>query len=68
MISNFESFSYLFAKVRRLPIISINNIQIISRTKLNVPVPSAERGNYGLAKIIARANLPHSRYYAIERM
>ena len=68
MISKFESFSYLFAKVRRLPIISIDNIQIIRRTKLNVPVPSAERGNYGLAKSIVRAKLPHSRQYAIERV
>ena len=68
MISDFESFGYLFAKVRRLPIISIDNMQIISRTKLNVPVASAGRSNHSLAKIIARANLPHSRQYAIERM
>ena len=68
MISDFKSFSYLFAKVRRLPIISIDNMQIISRTKLNVPVPSAGRGNHSLAKSIVRAKLPHSRQYAIERV
>ena len=43
-------------------------MQIISRTKLNVPVLSAGRGNHSLAKIIARAKLPHSRQYAIERV
>ena len=43
-------------------------MQIISRTKLNVPVASTGRSNHSLAKIIARANLPHSRQYAIERM
>lgn len=43
-------------------------MQIISRTKLNVPVPSAGRGNHSFAKIIARAKLPHSRQYAIERV
>ena len=65
VISDFESFSYLFAKVRRLPIISIDNMQIISRTRLNVPVPGTERGNYTLAKSIVRAKLPHSRHYFV---
>ena len=68
MISNFESFSYLFAKVRPLPIICIDNMQIIRQTELNVPVPSAGRGNHSPAKSIARAKLPHNWQYAIERM
>ena len=65
IISDFESFSYLFAKMRRLPIISIDNMQIISRTKLNVAVPKSERGNYNLAKSIVRAKLPRSRHYFV---
>ena len=43
-------------------------MQIIRQTELNVPVPSAERGNYSLAKSIVRAKLPHNWQYAIERM
>ena len=35
---------------------------------MNLLVPSAERGNYSLAKSIVRAKLPHNRQYAIERM
>ncbi len=65
IISDFESFSYLFAKMRRLPIISIDNMQIISRAKLNVVVPKSERGNYNLAKSIVRAKLPRSRQYFV---
>ena len=65
VISDFESFSYLFAKVRRLPVISIDNMQIISRAKLNVAVLGAERGNYNLAKSIVRAKLPRSRHYFV---
>ncbi|MBF9236787.1 UDP-glucuronosyltransferase [Hymenobacter sp. BT683] len=65
IISDFESFTYLFAKMRRLPIISIDNMQIISRAKLDVAVPPAERGNYNLAKSIVRAKLPHSRHYFV---
>ncbi|WP_201979480.1 glycosyltransferase family protein [Hymenobacter rubidus] len=65
VISDFESFSYLFAKMHRLPIVSIDNMQIISRAKLNMAVPKAERGNYNLAKSIVRAKLPHSRHYFV---
>jgi len=65
IISDFESFSYLFAKMRRLPIISIDNMQIISRAKLNVTVPKSERGNFDLAKNIVRAKLPRSRHYFV---
>ena len=65
VVSDFESFSYLFAKLRRLPVISIDNMQIISRAKLNVAVPKAERENYQLAKSIVRAKLPHSRHYFV---
>ncbi|HEX8327769.1 MAG TPA: MJ1255/VC2487 family glycosyltransferase [Hymenobacter sp.] len=65
IISDFESFSYLFAKMRRLPIVSIDNMQIISRAKLDVTVPKSERGNYNLAKSIVRAKLPHSRHYFV---
>jgi len=65
IISDFESFSYLFAKMRRLPIISIDNMQVINRAKLNVTIPTAERGNYQLAKSIVRAKLPRSRHYFI---
>lgn len=65
VISDFESFSYLFAKLHRLPVISIDNMQIISRAELNVAVPPDERGNHQLAQSIVRAKLPHSRHYFI---
>ena len=65
VISDFESFSYLFDKLHRLPVVSIDNMQIISRATLNVAVPRDERGNYQLAKNIVRAKLPHSRHYFI---
>ncbi|WP_345051504.1 glycosyltransferase family protein [Hymenobacter glaciei] len=65
VISDFESFSYLFAKLHRLSVVSIDNMQIISRAKLNVAVPRDERGNYQLAKNIVRAKLPRSRHYFI---
>lgn len=65
VVSDFESFSYLFAKSKRLPIVSIDNMQIISRTRLNVPVPAAERNNLEVARQIVRAKLPRCQHYFV---
>ena len=65
VISDFESFSYLFAKLHRLPVISIDNMQIMSRARLDVAIADDERGNSQVAKAIVRAKLPRSRHYFI---
>ncbi|UYZ61389.1 MJ1255/VC2487 family glycosyltransferase [Hymenobacter weizhouensis] len=65
VISDFESFSFLFAKLKRLPVISIDNMQILSRAQLDVAVPPQERGNLSLARQIVRAKLPGSHHYLV---
>jgi uncharacterized protein (TIGR00661 family) len=65
VVSDFESFSYLFAKTRKLPIVSIDNMQIISRTDLDVAIPKEERSNYNLARSIVRVKLPRSQHYFV---
>lgn len=65
VISDFESFSYLFAKWKRLPVVSIDNMQIISRARLDVAVPPPERDNLELARAIVRAKLPRSQHYFV---
>jgi uncharacterized protein (TIGR00661 family) len=65
VVSDFESFSFLFAKWKGLPVISIDNMQIISRAALDIVVPPQERGNLTLARQIVRAKLPGSRQYLV---
>ncbi|UOQ67171.1 glycosyltransferase family protein [Hymenobacter volaticus] len=65
VVSDFESFSYLFAKWKGLPVVSIDNMQIISRARLDVAVPAAERDNLELARQIVRAKLPRSHHYFV---
>ncbi|SNR69486.1 MJ1255/VC2487 family glycosyltransferase [Hymenobacter mucosus] len=65
VISDFESFSFFFAKWKRLPVVSIDNMQIISRAKLDVTVPPTERGNLTVARQLVRAKLPRSHHYLI---
>ena len=65
VVSDFESFSYFFAKWKRLPIVSIDNMQIISRTRLDVTVPATERDNLEVARQVVRLKLPRSRHYFV---
>ncbi len=65
VISDFESFSYFFAKLLRVPVISIDNMQIINRAHLDVTVPPAEREHYDVARLIVRAKLPRARHYLV---
>lgn len=65
VISDFESFSYFFAKLLRVPVISLDNMQIISRAHLDVTIPRAERESYDVARYLVRAKLPRARHYLI---
>ncbi|MBC6611623.1 UDP-glucuronosyltransferase [Hymenobacter sp. BT507] len=65
VISDFESFSYFFARWKRLPVISIDNMQIISRAALDIAVPPTEREHLQLARQIVRAKLPRSQHYLV---
>lgn len=65
IISDFESFTYLFAKHLKIPIISIDNMQVMNRCKLNIEIPKAEKNNYNLAKAIVKAKLPKCDHYLI---
>lgn len=65
VVSDFDSFAYLFAKRHGLPILSIDNQQIISRTKLDPEVKKGQRVDYQLTKAFIRAKLPGCDHYLI---
>ena len=65
VVSDFESFSYFYAKLLRVPVISLDNMQIISRARLDVAVPPAQREHFDLARHLVRLKLPRARHYLI---
>lgn len=65
VISDFESFSYYFARYHNLPIISIDNMQVMSRGKLEIKIPESQRTNYRLGRHIVQAKVPHCQHYLI---
>jgi uncharacterized protein (TIGR00661 family) len=65
VISDFDSFAYLFAKRHGLPVVSIDNQQIVSRCKLPKFAKVKAKLDYQMTKAFVRAKLPGCDHYAI---
>ncbi len=65
VISDFESFSWFYAKQERLPCISIDNMQVMDRCRLDIEISKDERSNYQLAKGIVQAKVPGCEQYLV---
>jgi uncharacterized protein (TIGR00661 family) len=65
VISDFESFAYFFAKQHDLPVISIDNMQMLNRCRIDVDIPDEERASFKLSKAIVKAKLPRCDHYLI---
>ena len=65
VISDFESFSYLFAKNRFLPVVSVDNMQILNRAAHD---PSLLRGHedaFEVSRSIVKSKLPGAFHYLV---
>jgi uncharacterized protein (TIGR00661 family) len=65
IISDFESFTSFFAKQHRIPLLSVDNMQVVDRCQLEIPIPSHEKNNYRLAKSIVQAKVLGCQHYFI---
>lgn len=65
VISDFESWTYLYAKVHRLPVFSIDNMQIINRCTHPPEVLAGEMANFEIARAFVKSKLPFCDHYLI---
>ena len=65
VISDFDSFAYLFAKVHRLPILSIDNQQILQRCEIPEAAKEEARASFNATKAFVKAKLPGCDHYII---
>jgi len=65
VISDFDSFAYLLAKRQGVPVLSIDNQQIISRCKLGKFAKEGVKVDYQMTKAFVRAKLPACDHYVI---
>ncbi len=65
VVSDFESFSYLYAKNHMLPCISVDNMQIINRAKHSPELLAGHENEFELTKSIVKAKLPGCFHYLV---
>ena len=65
VVSDFESFAYFFARVEGLPVISIDNMQIINRCAHDDFVSHDQSFSFRLAKLAVKAKLPGAYHYLV---
>jgi uncharacterized protein (TIGR00661 family) len=58
VISDFESWVYTYAKLHRLPILSIDNMQIIHRCSHASEIVKGEQASFQLTKAFVKGKLP----------
>lgn len=65
VISDFESWSYIFARGQKIPVISLDNMQIIARCFHEDEVLGDDLASFLLAKGLVKAKLPKCNAYLI---
>jgi uncharacterized protein (TIGR00661 family) len=65
VISDFESFAYLYGQKHDVPVLSIDNMQVLNRCVLDVEVPDEDKTDYRIARGIVKAKLPGCYHYLI---
>jgi uncharacterized protein (TIGR00661 family) len=65
VISDFESWSYLYAVNHRLPVISVDNMQIINRCRHDREIVRGHEASFQIAKGIIKAKVPGAYHYLI---
>ena len=65
VISDFESWTYFYAKAHGLPIISIDNMQIINRCTHPPDIIEGHRTDFEIAKAFVKGKLPFCDHYLI---
>jgi uncharacterized protein (TIGR00661 family) len=65
VISDFESFAYSYGKHYGIPVVSIDNMQVLNRCQLDLELPTEALNDFRTAKGIVKAKLPGCYHYLI---
>ncbi len=65
VVSDFESFSYLFGRNHFLPVISVDNMQIINRCRHDEALLAGWEPQFELSKGIVKSKLPGCFHYLV---
>jgi uncharacterized protein (TIGR00661 family) len=65
VVSDFESWTYLYGKLHRLPVLSVDNIQMINRCHHEPAIIDVDRAAFEVSRAFVKSKLPHANLYLI---
>ena len=65
VISDFESWTYYYAKLQGLPILSVDNMQLLNRCTIDAEMIADQPAEFALTKAFIKAKLPFCNQYLI---
>ena len=65
VISDFESFAYLYGLNHMLPVISMDNMQVLNRCDHEIDVTDIDSVDFKLAKLAVKLKLPGAFHYLV---
>ncbi len=65
VVSDFESWTYLFGQLHGLPILSIDNMQIINRCSHEPAIVGDEEASFAVTRAFIKGKLPFCEHYFI---
>lgn len=65
VISDFESWTYYYGKAHRLPVLSIDNMQVMNRCVIPDEIVEGHRADFEIAKAFVKSKLPFCSHYLI---
>jgi uncharacterized protein (TIGR00661 family) len=65
VISDFESWTYLYARAHGIPVISIDNMQIINRCKHDKSITKGHGASFRMSRAFVKGKLPGCNHYVI---
>ncbi len=65
VFSDFESWAYFYARSKGIPVVSIDNMQILNRCALPDATTAAGSFDYQLAKLAVKTKLPGAYHYLV---
>lgn len=65
VISDFESWTYFYGKLHGLPVLSIDNMQILNRCAIDDAVIEGHRADFEISKALVKSKLPFASHYLV---
>lgn len=65
VVSDFESWTYLYGKIHGLPVISLDNNQMLNRCTHEASIIDEDRAGFEVARAFVKAKLPLADHYLV---